>query len=131
MYERMVSSMKKKIIISVFILSIIIIGNVLLKINKRHPGFNDELKNAYLILKQREFIGKVLSVGVDSSNHFFKTIFYIDTLGCTKTFVLEYDESQLFYNISSGDSIVKRKGEFIVKVLTDTSEKIFHLDYGI
>jgi hypothetical protein len=90
------------------------------------------MERAYLDLKEQEFIGIVTDVKVDSANHLFKTVLFNDAIGRPRSFILEFDKSNLFYNVSINDSIVKRRGSYEVRVVSpDGKDDVFILDYGI
>jgi hypothetical protein len=90
---------------------------------KRNRRFNTEF------VKNVSFIGTVESSFRDRDNHMIPTII-IRKSSNRQVLTFPNDKSGLFDYIQEGDSIFKAKGSLQCRVLRDTLERIFEIDFS-
>lgn len=79
--------------------------------------------------RAENILGVVLNVFNDSNHHNYPTIEYIDNEGTHKSYIFTLENSDNFYRIEKGDSIVKQSNELLFKIYRKDDVIEFQLDY--
>lgn len=74
------------------------------------------------------FNGIVIDKFVDSVNHNYKTILIKENLDTTR-FIFDFDRTNTFHYIKTGDSIIKDKGDSAILIIRNKNRKEFTLKY--